>query len=118
MTYIWLLLAIICCVGALAYKKQGLVLSVLTMLLFLAAGIAFVNQVGNLQPYVDGMRTAMEEAGIYTVEQINQTINEYIIAVRADYQLSWAAYVGAACCGVAAISALLSKILWQAYHNK
>ena len=101
-----------------AYKKQGLVLSVLTMLLFFSAGIAFINQVGNLQPYTDGIRTAMERLDIYTVEQINQTINEYILSVRADYQLSWAAYVAAGCCFVAGISALVSKIAWQIYHNK
>ena len=117
--YLFVILAIVCCVGAIAYKKQGLILSVLTMLLFVAAGIMFLYQAENLQPYVDGLRqyyeTEMEAGRLAADFDIGATIKEYVIKQRALYQLSWAPIVSAICSFVAAAVALSSKIMWQVF---
>ena len=117
MTYFSLVLAIIACVGAIAYKKQGLVLSVLTMLLFICAGVGFLNQAGNLQPYTQAAREFYEGLN-YTADEINGKLNEMIMAARNAHQISWAAYVAAISCFVAAGAALLSKIVWQEFDKK
>ena len=121
MTYFSVILAVICCVGAIAYKKQGLVLAVLTMLLFLSAGMGFLNQAGNLEPYTIAIREYYE--GIYQgdanmIEKVNEKVNEIIINARNNHQISWGAYIGAISCFVAGACALLSKILWQVHANK
>lgn len=116
-TYISLILAIICCVGAIAYKKQGLVLSVLTMLLFICAGVGFFNQAGNLTPYTQAAKDFYE--GINTpADKITEIVNEMTLAARGAHKIAWAAYVGAASCFVAAGAALASKIGWQALEKK
>ena len=117
MTYFSLVLAIIACVGAIAYKKQGLVLSVLTMLLFICAGVGFLNQAGNLQPYTQAAREFYEGLN-YTADEINGKLNELIMSARNAHQISWAAYVAAVSCFVAAGAALLSKIVWQELDKK
>ncbi len=119
-TYFSLTLAIICCVGAIAYKKQGLVLSVLTMLLFIAAGVGFLNQAGNLEPYTQAAREYYETQSLidYTSSEITAKINEIILAARSAHKISWAAYVAASSCFVAAGAALISKIGWQALDKK
>lgn len=120
MGYFLLLCGIICCVGAIAYKKQGLVLAVLTMICFGLAGASFINQVGNLQPYTQGLREYLEVNNpLMTANEINEQVNEYILAARAQFELSWGAIVGAICAFVAAALALASKIAWQiCYKNE
>ena len=117
--YLFLILAVICCVGAIAYKKQGLVLSVLTMILFVTAGILFLYQAENLQPYTDGLRqyyAAEIEAGRLAEDfDVAAKIETYVEEQRALYELAWGPIVSAVCSFVAAAVALSSKILWHVF---
>ena len=106
--YMLVFLGIICCVAGIANKKQGLVLAVLTMLLFVSAGVLFLCQTGNLQPHIpDSMKNSDKEV-----------INQYISSIRDNYQLATGAIVAAACSISAGLVALLSKITWQVAHAK
>lgn len=114
--YLMVAVAIFCCVFALFYKKQGLVLAVLTMLLFFAAGVIFLNQAGNVEPYTQGLRNTLTAANVAEAE-INEQIYQYVMNFRKPLQVATGGYVAAICCFVAAVSALLSKIMWQIYHK-
>jgi|GEM_PF-2369423 len=117
--YLFLILAVICCVGAIAYKKQGLVLSVLTMIFFVTAGILFLYQAENLQPYTDGLRQYYEariEAGLLAEDfDVAAKIETYVEEQRALYELAWGPIVSAVCSFVAAAMALSSKIMWHVF---